>query len=208
MANNYIKLGNEDLIDLRSDTVEAGKMLQGTTAHDKSGTLISGSIQSGNVSLTLTPSNLSPSTSPNKYVTSASASLDYSSLTAEAATVQSGKTFIGKNGVGTGSLVAASVQTGNIRPDTTSSCTITGLTGTPSNLMMVHNNTSGSGSYVMYLYYINGSAVQMARNGSNLYKRTNASVSFDSSTGKCTITLASDSFRRQNNGDTYTWVVW
>ena len=71
MANNKVVLGNETLIDLTGDTVASNKMLTGTTAHDASGAAISGSIQSGNVSLTLTPSSLTPSTSPNKFVTSA-----------------------------------------------------------------------------------------------------------------------------------------
>lgn len=44
MANNYIKLGSETLIDLRDDTVTADKLLLGYTAHDKSGASISGSL--------------------------------------------------------------------------------------------------------------------------------------------------------------------
>lgn len=42
MANNKIILGNETLIDLTDDTVEADKLLQGYTAHDSSGSLITG----------------------------------------------------------------------------------------------------------------------------------------------------------------------
>lgn len=42
MATNYIKLGNENLIDLRSDTVTADRLLSGYTAHDKSGEVITG----------------------------------------------------------------------------------------------------------------------------------------------------------------------
>ena len=187
-------------------------MLQGTTAHDKSGTLISGSIQSGNVSLTLTPSNLTPSTSPNKYVPSASASLDYSSLTAQKAQVLSGYTFIGKDGVDTGSLVASQVQTG-VSPNPTSNTvlTITGLTGTPSNLMLVYNFNSSAGTTycVVGLYYINGSVFQVSTaNTSSMYNRTNASVVFNHSAGTCTITLSSDKFFRGKVGDTYRYVVW
>lgn len=47
MANNKIELASgETLIDLTGDTVTAAKMLSGTTAHDKSGAAISGSINS------------------------------------------------------------------------------------------------------------------------------------------------------------------
>ena len=44
---NKVQLANgTTLIDLTSDTVEAGKMLSGYTAHDKSGAQVSGSIAS------------------------------------------------------------------------------------------------------------------------------------------------------------------
>lgn len=49
MANNqYVNkviFGNETLIDLSSDTVYSNVMLDGYTAHDKSGKLITGTIQ-------------------------------------------------------------------------------------------------------------------------------------------------------------------
>ena len=48
MANNQyvnkVVFGDQTLIDLSSDTIAANKMLSGTTAHDKSGALISGNI--------------------------------------------------------------------------------------------------------------------------------------------------------------------
>lgn len=44
MAHNKIILGNETLIDLTGDTVEADKLLQGYTAHDSSGSLITGTL--------------------------------------------------------------------------------------------------------------------------------------------------------------------
>ena len=46
MANQYINkviYGNRTLIDLTGDTVEAAKILNGYTAHDKSGAPITGS---------------------------------------------------------------------------------------------------------------------------------------------------------------------
>lgn len=47
MSINKILYGNEVLIDLTSDTVQADKLLQGYTAHDNSGTVIFGSVQNG-----------------------------------------------------------------------------------------------------------------------------------------------------------------
>lgn len=42
MAINKVIYGGETLIDLTSDTISADKMLEGSTAHDKSGTLVTG----------------------------------------------------------------------------------------------------------------------------------------------------------------------
>ena len=41
-----VVIGNETIIDLTSDTVEASKMLSGITAHDKTGAPVQGNIQS------------------------------------------------------------------------------------------------------------------------------------------------------------------
>ena len=43
MAVNKIIYGNQTIIDLTSDTIDATKILYGYTAHDKSGTIITGS---------------------------------------------------------------------------------------------------------------------------------------------------------------------
>lgn len=55
MAVNKVVFGGETVIDLTADTVTAGKMLSGTTAHDKSGAKVTGTIA------TKTASNLSAS---------------------------------------------------------------------------------------------------------------------------------------------------
>lgn len=186
------------------------QILTGYTAVT-SGGKTPGQMQSGNVSLTLTPSNLTPSTSPNKYVPSASASLDYSSLTADATMVLKDKTFIGKNGVQSGSLVAYNVQTGEGRASNNTTFTISGLTGTPSNLMMMYKYTT-AGAYnttALAIYYIAGTYTQLSQgNSSTRYIRTNGTVTFNSSAGTCTITLGSDRFVRSVQGDKYQWVVW
>lgn len=45
MAINKVIYGNETLIDLTGDSVTAEKMLKGTTAHDKSGDVITGTCE-------------------------------------------------------------------------------------------------------------------------------------------------------------------
>ncbi len=49
MGINKIQYGNTTLIDLTSDTVTADKLMQGYTAHDRSGAVINGSIADGNL---------------------------------------------------------------------------------------------------------------------------------------------------------------
>lgn len=43
-VNKVVLADGRTLIDLSADTVSAGKMLSGTTAHDKSGAVISGTL--------------------------------------------------------------------------------------------------------------------------------------------------------------------
>lgn len=58
MAINKVVLGDQTLIDLTSDTVTADSLLEGKTAHDRSGQLITGTMSSGGSTPTLpTPSN-------------------------------------------------------------------------------------------------------------------------------------------------------
>ena len=47
MGINKVQYGNTVLIDLTSDTVTADKLMQGYTAHDRSGTLITGTATGG-----------------------------------------------------------------------------------------------------------------------------------------------------------------
>ena len=51
MANNpyvnKVQYGNTTLIDLTSDTVTADKLMQGYTAHDRTGALITGTATGG-----------------------------------------------------------------------------------------------------------------------------------------------------------------
>lgn len=45
MAINKVDFGNTTLIDISNDTVTANTLLSGATAHDNSGTQISGAVQ-------------------------------------------------------------------------------------------------------------------------------------------------------------------
>ena len=47
MGINKVQYGNTTLIDLTSDTVTADKLMQGYTAHDRTGALITGLIMDG-----------------------------------------------------------------------------------------------------------------------------------------------------------------
>lgn len=51
MANNpyvnKVQFGNQTLIDLTSDTVTADKLMQGYTAHDRTGAIITGTATGG-----------------------------------------------------------------------------------------------------------------------------------------------------------------
>lgn len=47
MGINKVQYGNTTLIDLTSDTVTADKLMQGYTAHDRTGALITGLIVDG-----------------------------------------------------------------------------------------------------------------------------------------------------------------
>lgn len=44
MAINYVVINGEPVVDLRNDTVSTDKLLEGATAHDKSGTKITGTV--------------------------------------------------------------------------------------------------------------------------------------------------------------------
>lgn len=47
MGINKVQYGNTTLIDLTSDTVTADKLMQGYTAHDRTGALITGTATGG-----------------------------------------------------------------------------------------------------------------------------------------------------------------
>lgn len=67
MAHNKIVFGDETLIDLTQDTVNAGSMLAGKTAHDMAGNIITGNIpNNGNVDVAISHKD-TVYTIPNGY---------------------------------------------------------------------------------------------------------------------------------------------
>lgn len=74
MAVNKVIYGSDTVIDLTSDTVAANKMLSGTTAHDKSGALITGNIPS-KTSADLTASGATVTVPAGHYASQASKSI-------------------------------------------------------------------------------------------------------------------------------------
>lgn len=63
MAVNQIKYGNQTIIDLSGDTVDAASLLSGKTAHDRTGTQITGTLSAGCTVKSTTAKTSSNSTS-------------------------------------------------------------------------------------------------------------------------------------------------
>lgn len=207
-------------LDYSGLTATSGNLLTGTTAIGANGKM-SGGMSSGNVSFTLTPSSLSQSSSPNKYVPSASASLNYSSLTAGASDVAQGKLFIGQNGYAEGTAsVAQPPQTGTIKGNNSKSLTISGLTGTPDSIMLVLDKSSASNNEIRRLWVI-GSGTDSKHNqyysskgnySSEYANSGRITATFNHSAGTCTISCSLSSFVFQSvsssSADNYIWIAW
>lgn len=204
-------------LDYSGLTATSGNLLTGTTAIGANGKM-SGGMSSGNVSFTLTPSSLSQTSSPNKYVPSASASLNYSSLTAGASDVAQGKLFIGQNGYAEGTAsVAQPPQMGIIKGNNDKSITISGLTGTPDSVMIVLNGSTAANNEIRRAWHI-GSETDSVHNcfysskGNYTSEYSTAGrvyATFDHSAGTCTVwgTLSSFVFRSSSSPN-YIWIVW
>lgn len=77
MSINKVVYGGNTLIDLSNDTVTAAKMLEGTTAHDKAGNPINGTIaNNGAVSETMDGLNTKSVTVPAGYTSGGTVALD------------------------------------------------------------------------------------------------------------------------------------
>ena len=100
MAVNKVIYGNSTLIDLTSDTVDKSKILDGYTAHDKSGTKITGNIQSQGAN-TITPTSAGTQTvcSSGKYTTGdQKVNIDANSLGVIASKIIQGQSILGVSG--------------------------------------------------------------------------------------------------------------
>lgn len=72
MANEYVNkvvLGSSTLIDLTSDTVTPESLMQGYTAHDRSGAMITGTMQGGDYEITVDQSSMVGSVEAGTAVT-------------------------------------------------------------------------------------------------------------------------------------------
>lgn len=215
-------------------TATANDILLNKTAVTSNGK-VTGAMQSGDFSITLNPSNLSQSVSLRGYVTTSSASLDYSSLTASETDVASGKTFIGVNGTKTGSMTLPQFGSFDVGNNTPTSYTISGINGTPTNIMILKPGWQGKndanigamnrfvcvpgGAVDRYHYAIcgfNGSPSSGAGDYTLVASTSVANcVSWNRSNGSVTITLPklrlgdTGSLNKQSFfRQTYCWVVW
>lgn len=125
---NKVQLANgTTLIDISSDTVAAGKMLSGITAHDKSGAQVTGNIA------TKTASNLSASgktvTVPSGYyATQATKDVDTGSATTPATTITANPTI--SINTSTGLITASNSKTQSVTPTVSAGYVSSGTAGT------------------------------------------------------------------------------
>ncbi|MCR5781708.1 MAG: hypothetical protein K6G90_03115 [Clostridia bacterium] len=184
-------------------------------------------------SIALTPTTLSGSVGSG-YYSGVTASFDPSSLTAAASNVAYGNTAVGKSGKVTGTLTIPQFGSYDTGSNTPTSYTISGITGTPTNIMILKpgwqgKNSANNGAMNRFVcvpgtvdrYHYAICAYNNAEtSGAGAYTLVaDASVancvSWDRTNGSVTVslpklrlgdtgTLSKQSFYRQ----TYCWVVW
>lgn len=101
MAINKVVMGEKTLIDLTNDTVTAAKMLSGTTAHDKAGAVVTGTIAS-QAAQTITPGTSNKTIAAGKYLSGTQTIKGDANL--KAANIKSGVSIFGVSGSFTGSI--------------------------------------------------------------------------------------------------------
>lgn len=125
MGINKVNYGSTTLIDISNDTVTAGSMLSGTTAHDNSGAAITGSIESKSSS-DLTASGATVTAPAGYYASSASKAVSSGSATAPATITGSSATV----SAGTNTLTLS--KTVSVTPDVTAGYVSSGEAGNSS----------------------------------------------------------------------------
>lgn len=107
MAINKVIYGGKTLIDLTSDTVESNKMLEGTTAHDKSGAVVEGSIPSKETK-TYVPTTTDQVIENGQYLSGAQTIKGDVNLVAEK--IKGGTTIFGVTGTFTNDATALATE--------------------------------------------------------------------------------------------------
>lgn len=122
MAVNKVIFGGETVVDLTTDTVTAAKMLSGTTAHDKSGTKVTGTIPS-QAAQTITPGTADKTIASGKYLTGTQTIKGDANLVPE--NIASGVTIFGVEGtLEAGGGGGAEVATFTVKNSTGVTCII------------------------------------------------------------------------------------
>lgn len=109
MAINKVVYGQNTLIDLTGDTVTSDKMLSGETTHDKSGSVIVGSIPSKSAQ-TYTPGTSNQKVAANQYLSGDQTILGDANLVAS--NIKDGVSIFGVNGTYSGSSETVHLYTG------------------------------------------------------------------------------------------------
>ena len=124
--NKFITKDNEVLLDLTSDTVTADKMVKGVTSHDKSGNLVTGTIES-KTSSDLTVSGATVNVPAGHYSAAATKSVASGSAATPATTITSNPTI----SVSSAGKITASVSgTQSVTPTVTEGYVSSGTAGT------------------------------------------------------------------------------
>ena len=126
MAVNKVVYDDKTLIDLTGDTVTAAKMLSGTTAHDKSGAVVTGTIPT-KTSSNLSASGATVSVPAGYYASAASKAVAAGKATTPATTITSNPTI----SVDSAGKITASVSgTKSVTPTVSAGYVSSGTAGT------------------------------------------------------------------------------
>lgn len=183
-VNKVVLADGTTLIDLTGDTVAAGSMLSGTTAHDASGAAISGNIQT-KTSSDLTASGKTVTAPAGYYASPASKNVgDASGLY--------------KDGGSIGGTVELSPINATLSSSNTSGISVTGLANAYSNPFNIYALTPGwfsgasfggsSGSLPSVQKYLTGVSIQKPLSGTRQF-----AVTVPNGSGTITFTFNVDS---------------